>query len=82
MDLRDTKWYGDFHDTPISNTPSSSQAHTGISLVPCISVPLSNNIPPSSTKGSRVLSKMDSEQALDLFLQRNSLGQGGAEDTP
>ena len=48
----------------------------------CISVPLSNNIPPSSTKGSRVLSKMDSELALDLFLQRNSLGQGGAEDTP
>ena len=42
--------------------------------------PYSNIIPHSSTRGSRVLSKMDSEQALDLYLQGTDTGQGGAED--
>ena len=82
MDSCDAKWYGDFSDTLGANNASSSQVHTNTSLVPSSSEPSSNIIPPSTTRGSRVLGKMDSQQALDLFLQGNSLGQGGAEDTP
>ena len=68
-------------NTPGANNASSSQVHTNTSLVPSSSEPSSNIIPPSTTRGSRVLGKMDSEQALDLYLQGFSPGQGGAEDT-
>jgi len=81
MDSCDAKWYGDFSDTPGANNASSSQVHSNISLVPSSSEPSSNIIPPSTTRGSRVLGKMDSEQALDLYLQGFSPGQGGAEDS-
>ena len=82
MDSSDAKWYGDFLDTPCSNTASGSNTHTGSSVVPTSEATSSNNFPPSSTtRGSRVLCKMDSEQALDLYLQGNSIGSEGAEDT-
>ena len=81
MDSCDAKWYGDLQDPPIDNTAASSQAHTVASLVPPSSASSSTNIPPGPTMGSRVLCKMDSGQALDLFLQGLSPDHGGAEDT-
>ena len=77
MDSCDAKWYGDFPDTPSANNASSSQVHTNISLVPSSSEPSSNIIPPSTTRGSRVLGKMDSEQALDLYLKDFRLAKVG-----
>ena len=81
QDSCDAKRYGDFADTPSANNASSSQVHTNTSLVPSSSEPSSNIIPPGTTRGSRVLGKMDIEQALDLYLQGFSPGQGGAEDS-
>ena len=77
MDTNDAQWYGDFLDTPVASAASSSQAQFP-PLSQQRAEPYINITPHSSTRGSRALCKMDSEQALDLYLQGTDTGQGGA----